>query len=51
MPDQSLQCADCSQAFTFDEGEQKFFKSKGFTPPKRCLDCRKANRDNKGKKK
>jgi hypothetical protein len=39
--DRSLVCMDCSDKFIFDAGEQQFFKSKGFTDPKRCPTCRK----------
>ena len=39
--DRTLNCEDCRQDFVFDEGEQKFFQSKGFTDPKRCPRCRK----------
>lgn len=39
--DRLLVCADCNENFVFDEGEQKFFKEKGFTDPKRCPHCRK----------
>lgn len=39
--DRLLVCEDCEQKFVFDEGEQKFFRDKGFTDPKRCPKCRK----------
>ncbi len=39
--DRTLVCIDCSDSFIFDAGEQQFFKSKGFTDPKRCPVCRK----------
>jgi hypothetical protein len=39
--DKMLKCLDCKNEFVFDEGEQKFFETKGFTPPKRCPTCRK----------
>jgi hypothetical protein len=39
--DRMLPCADCDVAFVFDAGEQRFFKEKGFTDPKRCPKCRK----------
>lgn len=39
--DRTLVCQDCDNKFIFDEGEQRFFKSKGFTDPKRCPGCRK----------
>jgi len=45
MPDKTLVCKDCSQEFTFTEGEQEFYKEKGLTnEPLRCPDCRKAKK-------
>jgi hypothetical protein len=39
--DRLLNCEDCKSEFVFDAGEQKFFREKGFTDPKRCPKCRK----------
>lgn len=39
--DRVLVCMDCEKDFVFDAGEQRFFKQKGFTDPKRCPRCRK----------
>ena len=39
--DRHLVCEDCKKKFVFDSGEQKFFKAKGFSDPKRCPRCRK----------
>ena len=39
--DRMLSCEDCNTSFVFDAGEQRFFKEKGFTDPKRCPRCRK----------
>jgi RNase P subunit RPR2 len=39
--DRMLTCEDCKTQFVFDVGEQRFFKEKGFTEPKRCPKCRK----------
>lgn len=47
MPDQILTCSDCSSSFTFSEGEQSFFKDKGFNPPTRCPDCRRRRKAEK----
>jgi hypothetical protein len=47
MPDQILTCSDCSSTFTFTEGEQTFFKDKGFNPPTRCQDCRRRRKAEK----
>ena len=40
MTDLQLTCIQCNEPFTFTEGEQQFFLSKGFQQPKRCLKCR-----------
>lgn len=42
--DRMLVCEDCKSNFVFDVGEQNFFRSKGFTEPKRCPKCRKSVR-------
>jgi hypothetical protein len=39
--DRMLPCEDCNSSFVFDVGEQRFFKEKGFSEPKRCPKCRK----------
>jgi hypothetical protein len=48
MSEQRLTCADCGREFTFSAEEQRFFKEKGFTPPKRCKDCRQAKKEQRG---
>lgn len=41
MPDKNLSCKDCGSDFLFTEGEQAFYKEKGFeNEPLRCPDCR-----------
>ena len=41
MPDKTLACKDCNAEFVFSEGEQSFYKEKGFlNEPQRCLSCR-----------
>jgi len=41
MPDETLVCRDCGTSFTFTEGEQQFFRERGFeNKPSRCPDCR-----------
>lgn len=45
--DQEIACQDCGKLFTYTAGEQEFFDSKGFTPPKRCKPCREANKADK----
>ena len=35
-----LLCVECKAGFLFETGEQKFYKMRGLTPPKRCPSCR-----------
>lgn len=44
MPDQTIDCVDCSLPFTFTEKEQAFYKERGLTPTKRCVSCRSKRR-------
>lgn len=45
MPDKTLRCRDCGSEFIFSEGEQAFYKEKGFeNEPQRCADCRRAKK-------
>ena len=45
MADKTLVCKDCGAEFVFTEGEQAFYKEKGFeNEPQRCPDCRKAKK-------
>jgi hypothetical protein len=45
MADKTLTCKDCNKQFTFTEGEQAFYKEKGFeNEPQRCPDCRAAKK-------
>ena len=37
---EKLVCADCRSTFLFESGEQRFYKMRGLTPPKRCSGCR-----------
>ncbi len=46
--DRELTCGDCGQAFIFSAKDQEFFASKGFQDPKRCPDCRRARKDQRG---
>ena len=44
--DEKLVCEDCGQEFVFSAGEQEFYAEKGLVnKPKRCLECRKAGRE------
>ena len=45
--DKTLVCQDCGKEFIFTEGEQAFYKEKGFdNEPKRCVECRRARKAN-----
>jgi len=48
MSDKTLVCKDCNSEFVFTQGEQDFYKEKGFeNEPQRCPDCRKARKQQK----
>ena len=40
MADITRPCKDCGKPFVINEGQQKWFKSKGFSFPVRCEACR-----------
>ncbi len=44
MADQTITCNDCGKQFTFTESEQEFYRSKDFSTPGRCPDCRAARK-------
>ena len=45
MADKTIVCKDCNSEFVFTEGEQAFYKEKGFqNEPQRCPECRKAKK-------
>jgi len=48
MSEQRLTCADCGREFDFSAEEQRFFREKGFEPPKRCKECRQARKEQRG---
>ncbi len=46
MPDKILVCKDCRTEFIFSEGEQAFYREKGFeNEPQRCPECRRARKN------
>jgi len=48
MSDKIITCKDCNQEFTFTEGEQAFYKERGFeNEPQRCPSCRRARKQQK----
>ena len=46
--DKTLVCRDCGREFTFTEGEQEFYSSRGYSEPQRCPDCRAAKKAARG---
>jgi N-acetylglutamate synthase-like GNAT family acetyltransferase len=40
MPDKTLQCKDCNEQFVFTEGEQAFYKEKGFEKSQEAAETR-----------
>jgi len=40
LEDKLLHCTDCEREFVFNTGEQRFFRSKSLSEPKRCPECR-----------
>jgi DNA-directed RNA polymerase subunit RPC12/RpoP len=46
MADKTIVCKDCGNEFVFTEGEQEFYKEKGFeNDPVRCPDCRRSRKN------
>ncbi len=47
--EKTLTCQDCGKPFAFTVEEQEFHQQKGYTNlPKRCPDCRRTRRDDRG---
>ena len=46
LQDQTIQCKDCGNSFTWTAEEQDFYQQKGFNAPMRCKDCRAKARAN-----
>jgi|GEM_PF-373446 len=40
MSDQTIQCVECGNPFTWSAGEQQFYREKGLAQPKHCPECR-----------
>ena len=52
MADKALKCKDCGKEFMFTEGEQAFYKEKGFeNEPQRCPECRKKRKQRNNNRK
>ncbi|MFR5264730.1 zinc-ribbon domain-containing protein [Clostridium sp.] len=51
MMDKNLTCRDCGSEFVFTEGEQQFYKEKGFdNEPTRCPACRRARKQQQNRR-
>jgi len=48
--DKILKCWDCGDEFVFKIGEQGFYQSMKFAPPKHCPKCRARRRHEKRKR-
>lgn len=46
--DKTLTCQDCGASFSFSADDQEFYAGKGYTEPKRCPDCRRARKAERG---
>ena len=46
--DRTLTCADCAQEFVFSASEQQFYTDRGFSDPRRCPNCRRARKAQRG---
>lgn len=44
LSDIVITCRDCGNSFVFSPSEQEFFRSKGFSNPTRCPNCRQARK-------
>ena len=52
MADKTIVCRDCGKEFLFTEGEQAFYKEKGFdNEPVRCVECRRARKTQQNNRK
>ena len=45
LGDKAAICVACNKDFTFTVGEQRYFISKGLSPPKHCPACRAKRRN------
>lgn len=47
MPDINMTCIECEKPFFFAEKDQAYYKSVGYTPPKRCYGCRQRRKNSR----
>lgn len=46
--DQMLKCSDCGADFAFTARDQAFYRERGFSPPRRCRNCRQKRKSDGG---
>ena len=46
--DRMIRCVDCGRDFDFGDKDQEFYRERGFSPPKRCKECRQAKKGQRG---
>jgi CxxC-x17-CxxC domain-containing protein len=46
--EKTLTCQDCGAQFSFSAEDQEFYAMKGFSEPKRCPECRRARKAERG---
>jgi len=51
MENKKLECKDCKYEFIFTVNEQEFYKSKDFSDPIRCPDCRQRKKESRNNNK
>ena len=42
--DVQIQCAECGKTFVFTVDDQEYHEQKGYSAPKRCMECRQKRR-------
>jgi uncharacterized membrane protein YsdA (DUF1294 family) len=40
MSDQIIECVECGRKFVWSYGEQRYYRERGLSAPKRCEECR-----------
>lgn len=40
MSDQIIECVECGRKFVWSHGEQRYYRERGLSAPKRCEECR-----------
>ncbi len=45
MRDQIIDCVECGRQFVWTYGEQRYYRERGLSPPKRCENCRARRRE------